>query len=553
MNDWPFKSLDRQFVAQIYDDYHEGMFILDSLGRIVYYNRMMAVMDGFAPMEEVSGKHFEDIYNLTEKNSVSLGCLATRAPIKRSVFYYTKQGVLVNAYCNSYPFFEDGRLAGALCFSLDFNLASTALEELTRTYMASPESAKKKPQSALEAPHTFADLIGRATSFISALDKAKEAAKYDLSIMLVGETGSGKELFAQAIHNHRLERDRRFMAVNCPAIPENLLESLLFGTTRGAFTGALDKAGLFEAAAGGTVFLDEINSMSMELQSKLLRVLQEKKVSRVGSTRDIVVDCQIISATSHNPYSEISAQRLRQDLFYRLGAVLIYIPPLRSRPDDIALLCDHFIRTRRPTLNKRVRGVTPEALEWLERQLWPGNVRELEHVVTSAMLFAKNSLWLKLEDFISLDHFRRPQSTPEAAFPPDSRADDTRPADSEQEFISFSLDLPPNHRELKAQNEAREKEWIIKILKRTEGHRAAAAAILGFSPQLLNSKLKKYDLAGPGRSNRQEKERVIEALEKTGGSKTQTAEMLGISRQLLHRKLKQYDLTQYQTTGKPAN
>ena len=544
MNEWPFKSLDRQFVAQIYDDYHEGMFILDSRGRIVYYNRVMAVMDGYAPMEEISGKHFVDIYNLTEKNSVSLGCLTTQAPIKRPVFYYTKQGVLVNAYCNSYPFFEDGQLAGALCFSLDFNLASTALEELTRTYLASPEAAKKRPQSALEAPHTFAHLIGRSPSFQAAVDKAKEAAKYDLSIMLVGETGSGKELFAQAIHNHRLERNRRFMAVNCPAIPENLLESLLFGTTRGAFTGAMDKAGLFEAAAGGTVFLDEINSMSMDLQSKLLRVLQEKKVARVGSTQDIVVDCQIISATSHNPYSEISANRLRQDLFYRLGAVLIYIPPLRSRPGDIQLLCDHFIRTHRPAYNKRVRGLTPEALEWLERQLWPGNVRELEHVVTSAMLFAKNSLWLKLEDFTSLDHFRRPLSEKEIIAP-----QEVEPAQPQPK----NIEMPLSHNELKTRNEAEEKERILKVLERTKGHKAAAAAILGLSPQLLNSKLKKYSLAFPAHKNGDEKERLLEALESCEGSKIRAADLLGISRQTLHRRLQQYGLTQDKSAGQPEN
>lgn len=537
MSDWPFKSLDRQFVAQIYDDYHEGMFILDRQGRIVYYNRMMAVMDGYAPMEEIPGKHFLDIYNLTEKNSVSLGCLTTKAPIKRSVFYYTRQGVLVNAYCNSYPFFEDGELAGALCFSLDFNLASTALEELTRTYLSSPEAAGKRPQSALEAPHTFAHLIGGSAGFKTAVDKAREAAKYDLAIMLVGETGSGKELFAQAIHNHRLERGRRFMAVNCPAIPENLLESLLFGTTKGAFTGALDKAGLFEAAAGGTVFLDEINSMSMDLQSKLLRVLQEKKVSRVGSTREISVDCRIISATSLNPYSEISANRLRQDLFYRLGAVLIYIPPLRSRPGDIPLLCDHFIRAHRPALNKRVRGVTPEALEWLERQLWPGNVRELEHVITSAMLFSQNSLWLKPEDFTSLDHFRRTVPGLEESAPEESgfesSADESRPD---------GFDLPPSHSELKMMSEAREKERIATVLERTGGRKAAAAAILGLSPQLLNSKLKKYGLAAPPKSGGEEKKRLAAALEEAGGSKSRAAELLGISRQALHRKLKLHGL-----------
>ncbi len=241
--------------------------------------------------------------------------------------------------------------------------------------------------------------------------------------MLVGETGTGKELFAQAIHNHKPGRNRRFLAVNCPAIPENLLESLLFGTTKGSFTGAVDKAGIFEAAAGGTVFLDEINSMPLSLQSKLLRVLQEKRVSRVGSTKEVEVDCQIISATSHNPYAEISAQRLRRDLFYRLGAILVYIPPLRDREGDIEVLAGHFIKKHRAILKSRTKGLAPETLKWLERKVWLGNVRELEHAVASAMVFAKNEPWLRVENFNTLDSFLEAgPSAPKEAAPADKKS-----------------------------------------------------------------------------------------------------------------------------------
>ncbi|MDL2259869.1 sigma 54-interacting transcriptional regulator, partial [Deltaproteobacteria bacterium OttesenSCG-928-K17] len=345
MSDWPFQSITRELVSQLYDDYHEGLFILDSQGRIVYYNRLMGKMDGVANFE-VTGKHFIDIYNLNEKTSVSLGALAQQKPMKnRTIFYRTRMGTLVNAYCNSYPFFEEGRLAGAFCFTTDYNVASTALEELTRNYaLQTQQGPAEVLPAALDAPHTFANLVGGSKPFLEAVEKAKVAAEHNMPIMLVGETGCGKELFAQSIHNQKPGRKRRFMAVNCPAIPENLLESLLFGTTKGSFTGALDKPGIFEAADGGTIFLDEINSMPMDLQSKLLRVLQEKKVSRVGSTKEVRVDCQIISATSHNPYAEMAAQRLRQDLFYRLGAVLVHIPPLRERAEDIGLLCGHFIK-----------------------------------------------------------------------------------------------------------------------------------------------------------------------------------------------------------------
>lgn len=534
---WPFKTVDRQLVSQIYDDYHEGLFILDSQGRIVYYNRLMAQMDGYNSHYDMLGRHFIDIYNLNEKNSVSLAALTQQKPIKnRTVFYHTRQGTLVNGHCNSYPVFEEGQLAGAFCFTTDYNVASTALEELTRNYMSqNPNRAdQNKGDAHLDAPHTFSHLIGQSGAFQEAVGKAKVAAEHNMSIMLVGETGSGKELFAQAIHNHKPGRKRRFMAVNCPAIPENLLESLLFGTTKGSFTGAMDKAGIFEAADGGTIFLDEINSMPLDLQSKLLRVLQEKKVSRVGSTKEVKVDCQIISATSRNPYSEMAAQRLRQDLFYRLGAVLIHIPPLRERAGDIALLGDHFIKKHSLNLKSRVKGLNAETLAWLENKIWPGNVRELEHAVASAMIFAKDELYLKIENFNTLDHFLE-FSAPKNGAGPESLSG----APKED---TPGWELPASHKETRAQQESLEKERIIQALDRTGGHKAAAAAILGLSPQLLNSKLKKYKLNQLTPVDLHEKEHIIAALQKSGGHKSAAAAILGISRQLLYMKIKKYDL-----------
>lgn len=535
-DNWPFKTVNRDLIAQIYDNYHEGLFILDRQGLIVYYNRLMAQMDGYITHDQMAGKHFIEIYNLNEKTSVSLGALAQQKPMKnRAIFYHTRLGTLVNAYCNSYPFFEDGQLAGAFCFTTDYSVASTALEELTRNYAArSPAAENSLSPAAMDAPHSFAHLVGKSPAFMEAVEKAKVAAEHNMPIMLVGETGSGKELFAQSIHNHKSGRQRRFMAVNCPAIPENLLESLLFGTTKGSFTGAMDKAGIFEAADGGTIFLDEINSMPLDLQSKLLRVLQEKKVSRVGSTKETRVDCRVISATSHNPYSEMAAQRLRQDLFYRLGAVLVHIPPLRERAEDIGLLCEHFIKKHRVNLKSRVRGVTPETLAWLERKVWPGNVRELEHAVASAILFAKDEAYLKIENFATLDHFLEPASRPkpEANFP--------APLEPAEDLAAW--DLPPSHRQAKERQEALEKERLGQALERTGGHKAAAAAILGISPQLLHSKLKKYGLNPVAPSDEQEKEKIIQALNRTGGHKSAAAAILGISRQLLYSKLKKHGL-----------
>ena len=534
MNDWPFKTLDRQVVGQIYDDYHEGLFILDKDARIVYYNKKIAQMDGYDP-QEAQGRLFTDVYDLNHLNSVSLSCVVTQSPVtNRALVYRTRQGMVVNAYCNSYPFFENGQFAGAFCFSLDYSLSSTALEDLTRNYLANPLAKDRPPESALKVSHTFASLIGRSESFKAAVDRAKVAALHGLPIMLVGETGSGKELFAQAIHNRRPGRRNRFMAVNCAAIPETLLESLLFGTAKGAFTGALDKAGLFEAAEGGSIFLDEINSMPLALQSKLLRVLQEKRIARVGSTKELEVNCQVISATSRNPSADIADQRLRPDLFYRLGAIMINIPPLRHRPGDIRVLCEYFIKKHGQTLKSWVKGLSPEALNWLETQIWPGNVRELEHALTSAMIFAKNETWLRVEDFSPPGLFPPPPPTPR----PVARADKSLLEGREP----TNWETPLNHIEAKKRNEEEEKERIIATMAKTGGHKVATATILGLSPQLLNTKLKKYGLNHKSPEGEDEREEIRRALEKTGGHKSAAAAILGFSRQLLYSKMKKYDL-----------
>lgn len=543
MSYWPFKTLNYSFISQMFDDYHEGLFILDREARFVYYNKHMCQMDGYT-QEEVLGRYFTEIYNLNEQTSVSLTCLATQKPVKKYLYYRARNGMVINAYCNTYPIFENGDLAGALCFTLDFNLASIYLEELTRTYLTESNGQALPVSSQPEAPNTFGHLVGQSESFVKAVEKAREAARHNMAIMLVGETGTGKELFAQAIHNHKPGRGRRFIAVNCPAIPENLLESILFGTTKGSFTGAIDKAGIFEAANGGTVFLDEINSMSLDLQSKLLRVLQEKRVSRVGSTKEVQVDCQVISATGHNPYAEIAAQRLRQDLFYRLGAILIYIPPLRNREGDIGILAEHFVKKHQNILKSRTKGLTPEALDWLGRKLWLGNVRELEHAVASAMVFAKNETYLKPENFNTMDSFLESQPVQVKERPGPIHGEEapasSLPQKSAEDAEQWGALL--KNRPTKTELEEQEKEMILKALEKTDGHKAAAAVILGLSPQLLNSKLKKYSIKYETPDRGEEKQLIIKTLEKTKGHKSAAAALLGMSRQLLYSKMKKYGL-----------
>jgi arginine utilization regulatory protein len=217
------------------------------------------------------------------------------------------------------------------------------------------------------------------------VDRCQKIAQSDSSVMIYGETGTGKELFAQSIHNASRRANGPFLAINCAAIPSSLLEGLLFGTEKGAYTGAESRAGIFEQAGGGTLLLDEINSMSIALQSKLLRVVQDRMIRRIGGAEEIHADVRVLSNINIPPQKAIEEHKLRQDLFYRLGVININIPPLRSHKEDIPLLVKSFIIHFNKILQKNVRDIDGAALELFNSYHWPGNVRELEHAIESAM------------------------------------------------------------------------------------------------------------------------------------------------------------------------
>ena len=261
-------------------------------------------------------------------------------------------------------------------------------------------------------------VITRSPAMLALLDEARAVAATDASILLLGDTGTGKELLAQTIHDWSARRDAQFVAVNCGAIPEPLLESELFGHVKGAFTGAgRDHCGLFQQAAGGTVFLDEIGDMPQPLQVKLLRVLQEREVRPVGATRTVAVDVRIVSATHRDLASEIAAGRFRQDLYYRLNVVSFKLPPLIERREDIPLLADHFLSALSAKYRKRLNGFAGEAMSLLVRAGWPGNVRQLFNVIEKCVALSTTAIVpLSLveraldrpgEDMTSFDEARR--------------------------------------------------------------------------------------------------------------------------------------------------
>ncbi len=288
--------------------------------------------------------------------------------------------------------------------------AKALLAEIDRALAGHVAAAKQERE---ESP-----IITRSQAMLAVLDEARVVAATDASVLITGDTGSGKELLAQTIHDWSPRRDAAFIAVNCGAIPEQLLESELFGHVKGSFTGAVrDHRGLFQEAQGGTLFLDEIGDMPLPLQVKLLRVLQEREVRSVGAARPVAVDVRVISATHRDLDQEIAAGRFREDLYYRVNVVNLRLPPLSERREDVPLLAGHFLAALAAKYNKKINGFAAEAAEALVRAPWPGNVRQLFNVVEKCVALSttpivplslvERALSRPSEDLESFDDARR--------------------------------------------------------------------------------------------------------------------------------------------------
>lgn len=476
---WTQKSIlsDVDFL-RVFDAYYsEGVLITDRDGTVIYSNRAQKNIDHLEPSGSI-GKHVTELYGLSEESSMIMRCLKTGKPILNQVFFYrTPQGGLRNALHSVFPLMAGDRLEGAICFVQNRDM-------LEKDFAAS--AALVRPDERKLGNGTqfmFADLIGGDPEFLRCVERARSTADSSSPIMIVGETGTGKELFAQGIHNHSYRRARRFVAVNCAAIPDTLQESVLFGTARGAFTGAVDKPGLFESARGGTLFLDELDAMPNALQAKLLRVLQDRKVRRVGSSNEVEVDLKIVSAISQDPRRSIEENSLRKDLFYRLGVVLIHIPMLKERKGDIEALARHFISKLNFEMGTAVEGLAEDVLRLFQAYEWPGNVRELEHVIESAMHEIESSKRICVEHLEKEMRACAPseEPAPGGAAGPAGGADgleiEAEPALSLGEFRN-----------------RQERALICRALEEAHGNVSMAARKLGISRQLLHYKVRRMGL-----------------------------------------------------------
>ncbi|WP_053954777.1 sigma-54 interaction domain-containing protein [Inediibacterium massiliense] len=373
-------------VEKILDYVEEGIQIIDARGRIVYFNCSAAQYEDLK-REEAIGKHILDVYpSLDPETSTLLKAIETGVPtfdIQQSFLSY--KGNKITTVNSSFPIKARGKIIGAIEISRNI----TDVKELSERVMVLQEQLlykeKKDHKSQDSTTFTFLDIVGKSKEILKVKELALKASQTSSPVMIYGETGTGKELFVHAIHASSPRRSKPFIAQNCGALPASLLESILFGTVKGSFTGADNRAGLFELADGGTLFLDEINSMPIELQVKLLRVLQDGTIRRVGDIKTRKVDVRIVTASNEDPLIAVEQKRLRRDLYYRLNVVPLVLPQLKEREGDIPLLTQFFIGKFNYQLNKKVEKISNEVLKAFENYDWPGNVRELEHVIEGAM------------------------------------------------------------------------------------------------------------------------------------------------------------------------
>lgn len=456
-----------------------SVVICDADCRMYYVNDADVNMESMTN-SDISGDSIYTVYDMLDGSELVLPqVIKTKKPIlNHRQIYATRPGRKVDAVANAFPLVQNGQILGAVNLLQDWthiDKLQKQVLDLQQKLVDISSNSKSRHDNPLPAKYSFDDIIHASPDITDIIEHCKKIAQSDSPVMIYGETGTGKELFAQGIHNASQRSKAPFLAINCAAIPENLLESILFGTEKGAYTGAEKRAGLFEQAENGTLLLDEINSMNINLQAKLLRVLQEHTLRRVGGVNEIPVNVRIITNINVLPNQAVMENKLRQDLYFRLGAIVVKIPPLRERKSDLSLLAKHFIMKFNKQAHTTVRDIHPDVLTLFKQYNWPGNVRELQHAIEYAMNVLPNDHNMITREYL-------PDSIIAKAAQPNSVRDgeDDSAAQVSTPGSSLSISRVPQTY-----------QKICSALIQANGNLTHAAQLLGISRQNLQYHIKK--------------------------------------------------------------
>lgn len=460
-----------RYVEQLLNIYNyiDGIIITDKDGYVEYYKNFRPDLNNLKEAE-VRRKHITEVYpDLTEETSSILKVLKTGKPISNEFqVLKTFKGQSINAINSTLPIRQDDEIIGAVDVS----------RYLDPPYQRQDIVISLKKNVAATNLYTVDDIITHSREMEMLKERIPMVADTDSTVLIYGETGTGKEMVAQSIHTSSRRRGHKFISQNCAAIPANLLESILFGTVRGSYTGAENKPGLFEVAHGGTLFLDEINSMEKSVQSKILKAIEEKQVTRLGGYEPIKTDVKIISAINSDPLKCVEEGRIRNDLFYRLSVVQLNIPPLRRRREDLFYLADSFIAEFNRSMHRDIMGLDEEVKELFSAYDWPGNVRELRNIIEGAFNVA-GSRFIQVGDLPAY-LTRRLFSRQTADYP-------------QAGLQAQSGNEPETCLTLEQAVQQYERDFILRAIKATDSL-VEAAALLGLSKQNLNYKLHKLGI-----------------------------------------------------------
>lgn len=470
------KDYTNYLYEQTFNKIASGIQIYDKNSCAVFFNEASKKISSISDDKYINGTHLLDLYELDEKYSSVLTSLRTQAPvINRFDNFKLAKGTKITSVNTSYPIFHNKKLIGAMLFDRDISVINNEisnLESLKKIMLMEGISFRNKES---DNKYSFSSIIGKNKAFLEVVELAKKISTQDCSVLIYGETGTGKELFAQSIHEQSLRKNNKFLAINCASVPETLIEGLLFGTTKGAFTGSIDRAGLLEEADGGTLFLDELNSMSLSMQSKILRVIQENVFRRVGGEKNINIDIRIISSCNENPYKIISENLLRKDLFYRLSTITIEIPPLRDRIDDIEILIQSCLNQYSLKYFKKIEHIDESVIKILKSYKWPGNIRELFHIVEYALNVIEGNSW-------EISHL------------PKSFMNNFKEKKKINDNININDDINIYENDLQNIMEIYERKVIRQILKYYNFNISKAASSMGIKRQSLQYRIKKYGI-----------------------------------------------------------